>query len=85
MILDSRKGAKIRKEVEIPFTHILNSQIKHSLDSSDLCSKKKLISTRLFIRWTRTEGRDSELKLILIINKILLMKQINQREITLYI
>ena len=41
MILDSRKGAKTREEVEIPFTHILNSQIKHSCDSSDLCSKKK--------------------------------------------
>ena len=41
MILDSRKGAKIRKEVEIPFTQISNSRIKHSCDSSYLCSKKQ--------------------------------------------
>ncbi len=43
MILDSRKGAKIRKEVEIPFTQISNSRIKYSCDSSDSCSKKKNI------------------------------------------
>ena len=48
MILDSRKGAKIRKEVEIPLHRFRNSKMKDSCDSSDLCSKKKLISTRLY-------------------------------------
>ena len=61
MILDSRKGAKIRKEVEIPFTQISNFENKKfvrfewlTIATFGSCSKKKLISTRLTdLSWTQ--------------------------------
>ena len=49
MILDSRKGAKRRKEVEIPFTQISNIFEKSIRAIRVICvPRNKLISTRLY-------------------------------------
>ena len=49
------------------------------------CYNKQTCIYAIIFFWTLTEGRASQLQLVLFINKILLIKQINQREITLYI